>query len=54
MRKLWRDAGLEAIEIRLIDIEVTFADFDDFWKSNTGLGGPTTATLRPLPAADLE
>lgn len=54
MQKLWQEAGLEAIESRRIDIEVTFSDFDDFWQSNTGLGSPTTAILRALPAADVE
>jgi SAM-dependent methyltransferase len=54
MQRLWRDAGLEAIESSRIDIEVAFADFDDFWTSNTALGGPTTATLRALSAADVE
>jgi SAM-dependent methyltransferase len=54
MQRLWEKVGLEAIEARHIDIDVSFADFDDFWQSNTGLGGPTTYFLRALPAADVD
>jgi SAM-dependent methyltransferase len=40
MRGFWEMAGLEAIETRVIRIAVTFADFDDFWDSNTVPIGP--------------
>jgi hypothetical protein len=40
MRGYWEIAGLEAIETRVIRIPVTFADFDDFWDSNTVPVGP--------------
>jgi ubiquinone/menaquinone biosynthesis C-methylase UbiE len=31
MRDLWSGAGLEAVEMRDITVQRTFADFDDFW-----------------------
>ena len=31
LKKLWSDAGLVDIETRRIDVERSFADFDDFW-----------------------
>ncbi len=36
---LWTIAGLEDIQTTAIDVERTFADFDDVW--NTVLGGPS-------------
>ena len=40
MQELWEKAGLEAIDTRVIRISVAFADFDDFWDSNTVPVGP--------------
>jgi SAM-dependent methyltransferase len=54
MQALWRQAGLDAVEARRIDIDVSFADFDDFWRSNTALGNPSAQYLQKLPPAELE
>jgi hypothetical protein len=40
MNSFWEMAGLEAIETRIICIPVRFANFDDFWDSNTVPVGP--------------
>jgi len=40
MQDFWETAGLEAIETRVIRIPVTYANFDDFWDSNTVPIGP--------------
>jgi SAM-dependent methyltransferase len=40
MLGFWEMAGLEAIEARAIRIPVRYADFDDFWDSNTVPVGP--------------
>src|SRR5215813_8335766 len=40
MQALCETAGLESIETRVIRIPVTYADFDDFWISNSGPVGP--------------
>jgi len=54
LHALWREAGLEMIEDCRIDIEVSYADFDDFWESNTGLGSPSSQIVRALAPADCE
>src|SRR5262245_3381339 len=34
LAELWRNAGLEAVELCEITVHRTFADFDDFWETN--------------------
>ena len=49
-------AGLEAIETRVIRIPVRYADFDDFWDSNTvpvGPQGKVIAGMSPAARAQL-
>jgi SAM-dependent methyltransferase len=40
MLAMWQAAGLTAIDTRVIRIPVTFANFDDFWESHSGVGPP--------------
>jgi hypothetical protein len=40
---LWADAGLEAVETRVIAVQRTFDDFDDFWNVTTATGGQKLA-----------
>ena len=48
----WEMAGLEAIETRVIGISVRYANFDDFWDSNTVLIGPQGKVIAGMsPAA---
>jgi SAM-dependent methyltransferase len=54
LQKIFEAAGLASIETRPIDIEVTYADFDDYWASQTGLPNPAVQLVRKLPAADVE
>lgn len=55
LQALWSGAGLVDVETRVIEVERSFADLDDYWA--TVLGGPSVgATLRglaPAAAADL-
>lgn len=53
MHSLWTGAGLQDVETREITIQRSFADFDDFWESNTITGSikPTIAGMSP---ADIE
>lgn len=46
LQDLWAGAGLESVETRVITVQRTFADFDDYW--TTILGGPS---VRPALAA---
>jgi SAM-dependent methyltransferase len=47
MQALWRDAGMVDIETREIDVQRTYADFDEFWRiAQTGPRiAPALATL---------
>jgi ubiquinone/menaquinone biosynthesis C-methylase UbiE len=49
MRDFWKAAGLEDIETRVIRIPVTFANFDDFWDSNTAPIGPQGKVIAAMP-----
>ena len=52
MQELWTGAGLDAVEIRPITVQRTFADFDEYW--STIRGGPSLAPrLATMSAADL-
>jgi SAM-dependent methyltransferase len=56
MRGFWEMAGLEAIETRVIRIPVRYANFDDFWDSNTvpvGPQGKVIAGMSPGARAQL-
>jgi ubiquinone/menaquinone biosynthesis C-methylase UbiE len=52
LQKLWRDAGLVEIEARRIDVQRSFADFDDFWGAVAA--APTLGDLfAKMPPYDL-
>lgn len=42
LRELWSAAGLEHVEVREIEVERTFEDFDDYWA--TIRGGPSVGS----------
>ena len=52
LRDLWTGAGLTAVETRTIEIERTFADFDELWSVTTKMG-VMQAMLATLAEADL-
>jgi ubiquinone/menaquinone biosynthesis C-methylase UbiE len=53
LRQLWTAVGLEAVEVREITVQRTFADFDDFW--TTSLKAPSIgSTVATMAAADVE
>ncbi len=56
LHKLWTDAGLEGVETRKIEVQRTFADFDDFWTTAllASSTGPTVASMPPDDAARLK
>ena len=53
LHELWLSAGLEAVEIREIAVERSFADFTAFWSASTSTGG-MRAALAKVPPGDLE
>jgi SAM-dependent methyltransferase len=48
MHALWNDAGLQSIETRVIRIPVVYADFDDFWNSNSVPVGPQGKAIQDM------
>jgi len=52
MRDLWTGAGLDSVETRQINVQRTFADFDNYW--TTILGGASVGpTLTAMASEDL-
>jgi SAM-dependent methyltransferase len=49
LRALWSAAGLERIDARALDVQRTFADFDDYWTAILGAPstGPKLAAMTP-------
>ncbi|SEP24565.1 Methyltransferase domain-containing protein [Rhodospirillales bacterium URHD0017] len=45
---LFGQAGLESVEATTIEVAVSFANFDDFWESQTTLYSPTTKIINSL------
>ena len=54
MRGLWASAGLDSIDVRRIEIGLTFSDFDDFWISNTQTDGTVPKAIKSLPEREVE
>jgi hypothetical protein len=54
MQSFWEMAGLEAIETRVIRIPVRYADFDDFWDSNTVPVGPQGKVIAGMSPGERE
>ena len=48
MRALWEQTGLKSIDTRVIQIPITYSDFDDFWESNTVSVGPAGQAIREM------
>jgi ubiquinone/menaquinone biosynthesis C-methylase UbiE len=54
LRDYWQQAGLAAVETRVIEIEVAFADFADFWASNSMPVGPAGVMISKMPPQQRE
>ena len=50
----FQGAGLEDIARRVIDVEVSYASFDDYWASQTGLPNPAVQVIRKMSASEVE
>ncbi|MEI8153148.1 MAG: methyltransferase domain-containing protein [Hyphomicrobiales bacterium] len=48
MRAIWAQAGLQAVETRVIRIRLHYSSFDDFWDSNSVPVGPAGKALELL------
>lgn len=49
LQSLFAGAGLNDIEVRSIDVTVSFADFDAFWHAQTPSYSPTTKMIAAMP-----
>ncbi len=54
LSRLFRDAGLKEVITRVVEIDVAFKDFDDYWTSNTGFAGPVARYVTGLSPDDRE
>jgi ubiquinone/menaquinone biosynthesis C-methylase UbiE len=54
MKALWAEAGLDAVETRVITITVTYATFEDYWSANTAPSGPTAKAINDLTPTQRE
>ena len=54
MQELWRKAGLEAVETRVIRIPVTYPSFDDYWGAYAGAIGPIGKFIQGLSPDEKE
>jgi ubiquinone/menaquinone biosynthesis C-methylase UbiE len=54
MQELWRKAGLDSVETRVIRIPVLYSDFNDFWDSNAAPIGPQGKLIDGMSASARE
>jgi SAM-dependent methyltransferase len=48
LRAVWEKAGLQAVETRVIRIPIAYADFNDFWDSNSVRVGPSGKIINDM------
>jgi SAM-dependent methyltransferase len=53
MRGLWVDAGMESVETRVINVQRTYADFEEFWTTSMR-GSSAGRVIEAMPPADIE
>jgi ubiquinone/menaquinone biosynthesis C-methylase UbiE len=54
MAGYFKSAGLEAIATRAIEVDVVYANFDEYWSGQTALPNYVVQHISKMPAADLE
>jgi len=54
MQTLWQEAGLQAVETRVIRITVNFASFDEYCESNLVMVGPAGQAMAKMTPAEME
>jgi ubiquinone/menaquinone biosynthesis C-methylase UbiE len=54
LRGIFAGAGLEAVAARPIEIDVSFADFDEYWTAQTGFANTVVQHMRKLTEAQIE
>jgi ubiquinone/menaquinone biosynthesis C-methylase UbiE len=54
MEGYFRNAGLANVATRVIEVELSYADFDAYWSAQTALANYVVQPIRKMPAADVE
>ena len=54
MEGFFKSAGLADIATRVIEFEVTYDNFDEYWTQQTGLASGAAENIRSMSAADVE
>jgi ubiquinone/menaquinone biosynthesis C-methylase UbiE len=53
LRRLWTKAGLDAVEMREIAVQRTFADFEDFWTTSV-MAATVSQTIAAMAPDDVD
>jgi ubiquinone/menaquinone biosynthesis C-methylase UbiE len=51
---LFEAAGIAEVATRTIEVEVSYANFDDYWASQTVLSHPVVQLIRSMPKGEVE
>jgi ubiquinone/menaquinone biosynthesis C-methylase UbiE len=54
LREMFVAAGLEEVTERTIEIQIEFADFDEFWSSQTGLVTPAVEPIMAMSSGEVD
>lgn len=54
LRGLFETVGLDQVTTRTIEFEVSYANFDDYWASQTALPNFVVQPIRKMAAPDVE
>jgi hypothetical protein len=53
LRRLWMNAGLDAVDVREIPVQRTFADLEDFWTTSM-MAATVSQTIAAMAPGDAE
>jgi len=54
LRAIFGGAGLDAISVRPIEIEISYANFDEYWTAQTGFANTVVQHMRKMTNAQIE
>ena len=53
MRALWDDAKLDDVAVQRIDVQLDYADFDDFWHANAVSSNTVSKAIENLSSTEV-
>jgi ubiquinone/menaquinone biosynthesis C-methylase UbiE len=54
LRAIFTGAGLDAVSVRPIEVEVSYANFDEYWTAQTGFANTVVQHMRKMTEAQIE